>query len=368
MDGKVALLPFLFLALIAIDGCVDDAVGWSFSIDGNASASINSRLYGQLINCSQTYDGITGIPLEIFLYYYGVYPMTSVSFDGTTYEWADVALNADQDRGMLVTENGSIYYDGSLSRADDVDVQVTEKLSTSTPDIEPSVLYALDAGVSKPGLIPYKTKQVVLFYIDAFGYERYENAMQKGLIANISSLGEPIKAMAVYPSVSQNNAKAMVTGQPPDLIKADFRGYLPDNETMLDIVDGHGMKAVWTDGTSSPVSVKGTINNVDVDKDGTADDEAVDAAIRQYKEGANLIIIHLKSTDLVMHQYGPYSPEGEASMKLADELAGRMMETLDPGTVLVVWADHGCHTSGDAGNHGTLLPADMYIPIFVHQF
>jgi Uncharacterized proteins of the AP superfamily len=337
VDRKVAVLPFLFLALITIEGCVGSDAGWSFSINGNASASINSTLYERLINCSQTYDGATGIPLEIFLYYYGVYPVTSVSFDGTTYEWADVALNADQDRGMLVTENGSIYYGGKLSHADDVDVQVTEKLSTSTLDIEPSVLYALDAGVSKPGLIPYKTKQVVLFYIDAFGYERYEDSAQKGLVVNISSLGEPIKAMAVYPSVSQNNAKAMVTGQPPDLIKADFRGYIPDNETMLDIMDDYGMKPVWVDGTSSPVSVNGTISNVDADKDGTADDEAVDAAIRRYKEGANLVIVHLKSTDLVMHQYGPYSPEGEASMKLADELVGRMME---------IWTRAQCWLSG----------------------
>jgi phosphopentomutase len=69
-----------------------------------------------------------------------------------------------------------------------------------------------------------------------------------------------------------------------------------------------------------------------------------------------------------MHQYGPYSPQGEASTKLADELVGRMMANLDPGTVLIVWADHGCHASGNAGNHGTLLPADIYIPIFVYRF
>jgi phosphopentomutase len=42
-----------------------------------------------------------------------------------------------------------------------------------------------------------------------------------------------------------------------------------------------------------------------------------------------------------------------------------MRESLDPGTVLVVWADHGCHPSGNGGDHGTLLPEDMYIPVFI---
>jgi hypothetical protein len=50
------------------------------------------------------------------------------------------------------------------------------------------------------------------------------------------------------------------------------------------------------------------MNNIDADRDGTADDEAADAAIRQYKAGVSLVIVHLDSTDTAMHQYEPYSP------------------------------------------------------------
>jgi hypothetical protein len=68
--------------------------------------------------------------------------------------------------------------------------------------------------------------------------------VRQGLVANISSPGEPVKALCVYPSVSQNNARALVTGRPPDLAKGDFRSYMPAGETMLDIVDSQGRKAV----------------------------------------------------------------------------------------------------------------------------
>jgi hypothetical protein len=73
---------------------------------------------------------------------------------------------------LLVTENGSICYGGKLARTGDLDLQVTGKTVVSTLDLEPSVLYALDAGVAKPGLIANRTRQVVLIYIDAFGYDR----------------------------------------------------------------------------------------------------------------------------------------------------------------------------------------------------
>lgn len=359
----------IVLAVLTAAGCVSGNAAWSFTINGNTSMTVNGALYDRLINCSQTYDGVTGIPLEIFLYDYGVDPVTSVSFGGTTYNWTTVALSADRDRPMLLTENGSIFYDDHLSGASDMQVQTTEKMPVSTLDVEPSVLYALGAGVSKPDLIPDRTTQVVLVYVDAFGYQRYENSLQQGLVANISSLGEPIEAMAEYPSVSQNNAKSLVTGQPPDLARGDFRGYIPENETMFDIVDSLGMRSVWVDGATAPVYVNNIILNPEVNNSSSsADEAAMDTAIRQYEAGVNLIVVHIDSTDSIMHQYGPDTPQGEAAVSLADTLVGRLMESMKPGSVLVVWADHGCHQSGDTGDHGTLLPSDMYIPVFVHQF
>lgn len=369
MRCRVIIVP-LFLAIIMVtaivSGCSGHNAPWSVTINGNASTSINGPLYERFVNDSQTEGSVTGIPLEIFLYHYAIYPVTSVSYGGVSYDWNVVAQSSNDDTPMLVTQNGSLYYDGKMADADDIEVSVAEKPNISTLDVEPSVLYALDAGVARPGILPEKTDHVVLIYIDAFGYQRYEDSARLGLVNNISALGEPLKAHAVYPSVTQPNAKAMATGVDTDLVRGDFRSYIPYNDTMLDILDREGRTAVWVDGDTAPVFVNGTVLNKDQNGDGSDDDEAADAAIAQYKKGASLVVVHFVDTDEIMHKYGPGSPQAEAAVKRTDELAGKIVASLDKGTAVVVWADHGCHESEGTGDHGMLIPDDMDIPIFVH--
>jgi len=364
MGSKAHLaLFFVFLLAVAISGCVAGGGGWSFTITGDASKAVDGSLYGLLKNDTRTYDGGTGIPLEFFLAYYGVYPVTAVSYNGTTYDWKTAAYGADKDIAMLVGPNGSVYYAGARCMPADINVTLAEKPGVSTLDVAPSVLYALGAG-GEEGLVHNSTRKVVLFYVDALGYERYEEARELGLVENMSSLGEPVKAVCVYPSVTQTNAKAMATGLAPDLVRGDFRSYLPHNDTMLDILERNGLHAVWVGGNSLPVYVNGTVLCPDANEDGSCDDEAAYAAVRELKD-ASLVVVHFKDTDLEMHDHGPGSPEAMRSLERADELMGIVLKNLDRGTVVIVYADHGCHAARRGGNHGTLLPDDMYIPIIV---
>ena len=365
MDAKaLPALFLLFLFIVAASGCVSEGRGWSFTINGDPLKTVNGSLYGQLKNDTKTYDGVTGIPLEIFLAYYGVYPITDVSYNGVVYNWSDAAYAADKDIPMLVEPNGSVYYAGKKELPANINATVVEKPGVSTLDVAPSVLYALDAG-GEEDLIHEKANKVVIFYLDAFGYERYLDARQRGLVDNISSLGEPVKAVCVYPSITQNNAKAMATGLAPDLARGDFRSYLPYNDTVFDILERKGLDAVWVDGNGPPVSVNHTILSTDKNGDGSEDDEATDSAIAEYRAGADFMVVHFKDTDTIMHDYGPYSPEGLASVKTADAEVGKILESLDKGTVVIIYADHGCHTARRGGNHGTLIPDDMYIPLIV---
>jgi hypothetical protein len=379
----VALLLIMLTA--AISGCAsknsasnnnitsNSTTSWSFIINDNQSEVVNSSLYAELINCSQPYNPSTGIPqsggilLEYFLYYYGVYPVTSVSYNGTTYNWTSVAYQSDNDNMPLVTPNGSIYYQGSWAQVDNVNVTVTEKTNVTTLDLEPSILYALNAGVSTPGLLPNKTRQVMIIYIDALGYQRYEDSLKLGLIPNMSALGTPIKAMCVYPSFSQPNARSLMTGIAPDLTIGNFSSDLPDGETMFDILDNDGMKAAWVDaGNPLAMDVNGTIPIADTRNLTLADEEAANIAIQQYKAGANLVIVRLDSPDKAMQGKGIDSPQAEAAVSLVDVLTGEIVSNLNNGTAVILWADHGCHPTKDGEDHTTLLPDDMYIPITVH--
>lgn len=366
----VPAILFIILASVLIAGCTGaKSAGWSFTINGDPAKSVNDTVYAEFKNAS-TYvtaaDGseVDGISLELFLYHYGLYPVDNISFGGTAYDWKSVVESVDVEPHMLVEPNGSIFFDNHSYAVDNIDVATAEKPSVSTLDIEPSVLYAFGAG-GRDDLIHEKTDRMVIFYVDAMGYDRYEDALSQGMAKNMSSLGQPIKAIAVYPTITQVNSKAMMTGKDTDLARGNFRSVLPYNDTIFDILERQGLQCVWVDGFTAPIAVNRTVLNIDKNGDGSDDDEAAAAAIQEYKGGADLIVAHFVDPDQSMEIYDPYSKEGLESVGKTDALIGKVLQSMDKGTLVVVWADHGCHTLPDGGYHGSLAEEDMYVPIII---
>jgi hypothetical protein len=120
MAIKLLALSLLFLLAVAMAGCVGSQDHWSFTINGDLSKNVNSSLYKKLENCTRTYDGATGIPLEYFLYYYGVYPVESVSYGETTLDWDIVAYDTTKDVPVLVGPDGAIHYKGASAIASSI--------------------------------------------------------------------------------------------------------------------------------------------------------------------------------------------------------------------------------------------------------
>jgi hypothetical protein len=357
--NAAAFAAFLFLFALAASGCVSNTKEWAITINGDSAHTINSSLYESYAPSTDTINGTTGVPPEGFLYRFGVYPVTAVAIGGHMYDWARFASTTDFDTPVLVLPNGSIFDGVNILKTDNVVVNVTEKPVHSSLDIEPSMLYALGLG-GNDTLIHEKSDRVVLFYVDALGDNRYEREKSRGLIDNITSLGEPMKICCVYPSVSIVNSKTLVSGLAPNASKGDLRSYYPDGPTILDSVYARGMTGYWIDGKTSPVNLGShIINRPDVNKDGYEASEVVTEAIAKYDNGANLLFVHFKDTDSVAHADGPFSDQAMDALWFADEQIGRMLRDLDPGTMVVIYSDHGGHTTFDGGNHGTLIPGDM---------
>jgi hypothetical protein len=361
-----AIAAFFIFVILVVSGCVNNAGDWVITINGDSAHTIDSSLYESFAPSSETINGTTGVTLEEFLYHFGVYPVTSVTIGDHTYDWAWFASTTDFDTPVLVLSNGSIFDGQNILKADDIVVNVTDKPAHSSLDIEPSLLYALGLG-DNDTLIHAQAKQVVVFYVDALGYNRYEPAKSLGIIDNITSLGEPMKIACVYPSVSIVNSKTLVSGIAPNVSKGELRSYIPDGPTILDAVYANGMTGYWIDGKKTPVDLGDyEVRRPDVNDDGYEAGEVTTEAIGKYENGANLLFVHFKDTDSIAHTYGPFSDESMDALQFADRQIGRMLAHLDNDTIVIIYADHGGHTTFDGGNHGTLIPEDMIIPFIVH--
>ncbi len=205
----------------------------------------------------------------------------------------------------------------------------------------------------------------MVIYVDGVGWYRYLQA--RPAMENLSALG-PAPACCVYPSISNVNAAAMLTGLLPEHSGIDHWGMREiGSDNVITMALKNGVSAAWVDGPRPPVSLRqGTIKVDDTNGDGSWDDEIAGRAAAEYDNGTRLLYVHLFDTDRTLHAYGPYSAQSLDSATRADALIGYLAGRLKPGTLLLVIADHGGHEiTGGRGDHGSLLPRDMLVPLAV---
>jgi hypothetical protein len=363
--SHAAVAVVILLLAIVAGGCINSTAAWTITINGNPDCVINRTVYDSY-GYNITINGTRGVPLEQFLYCDGLYPVTGVTIAGHSYNWTSLASANTFELPLLVMSDGRIFDGKNFLNGNNINVAVTDRPAHTSLDIEPSMLYAL--GLSdNVGLIKNQSDRIVLFYVDAMGYERYEQAKSKGIINNITSLGAPDKLTCVYPSISIVNSKTLVSGIPPNVSKGDYQYHLPEGPTILEIAVQHGLTTYWIDGNTTPVELSDfVINRPDINEDGYEADEVTTEAIQKYGNGANLLFVHYKDTDSIAHYYGPFSDKSMAALQFADIQIGRMLADLAPGTIVIIYADHGGHNVPGGGNHGCLIPSDMYVPFIVH--
>jgi predicted AlkP superfamily pyrophosphatase or phosphodiesterase len=63
------------------------------------------------------------------------------------------------------------------------------------------------------------------------------------------------------------------------------------------------------------------------------------------------------------HSYGPESKEYQDALVRVDTYISEIYKALPDYTFIVIFADHGMHTTPEGGNHGTLVASDLIIPI-----
>ncbi len=289
------------------------------------------------------------------------------------FEWPELA-----DQAWWL-DNGHLYIGGKEFAVSHLEVEapeLLERVQASITDIAPTVAAVLDLpppslSTGRP-LTSESAERVALILLDGFGYVRYTEALEEGLIPHLNALGEPLVALTTYPPITSVSMASLLTGAPPQGHGVDRRGIRStDVETLFDVAASAGLSTVAVEGESLAFSLRGADLDLsaDLDGDGSTDDNVLSNTLRALADGPpDILYVHFHGIDDAGHSYGPGAPEERVAIAEEDMAVMRILELLPEGTLVIIFADHGMHEvdeEGRAGNHGHLVERDMFIPIFL---
>lgn len=316
--------------------------------------------------------------LERVLYQHGYHlieTLTLTDAEGMThtFDWADVATGARWQK------DGTLSIAGKTLRARQIvgaPPALASAVTASLTDIAPTTAAALGlptpAQATGRALTDARASHVLLLFLDGFGYVRYTEARDAGLVPTLAALGEPQIGLSEYPPSTAIATAVMVTGAPPAVNGAAIRGTrITEAETLFDVAAQAGLRAVAVEGNALAFNLRNaeTMLSGDRDNNGSTDDNVLANALAVLAEGMpDILWVHFHGIDDVGHTYGPNTPEEDAAIDGVDTAVGEILATLPPDTLALIFADHGMHAvqeEGRLGNHGNLIERDMLVPVWI---
>jgi hypothetical protein len=373
-------IHIVLLAGLVLAGC---GGGWQTTVVGpDGTETVISRAtwrdLQEFVGEDSNVDGDDSLLLERVLYQHGYHlieTLTLTDDDGAarTFDWAAVAGNARWQKNGVLTLNGETMY---ASRIEGTAPALLNAVTTSLVDIAPTAAAAL--GLPSPAqatghaLIDARASHVLLLFLDGFGYLRYTEARDTGLIPTLAALGEPSIGLSEYPPSTAIATAVMLTGAPPAVNGAALRGTrTTEVETLFDVAAQAGLRIVAVEGNALAFNLRNaeTILSGDRDNNGSTDDNVHANALTVLDAGMpDILWVHFHGIDDVGHTYGPDTPEDDAAIAYVDGAVGDILAALPPDTLVLVFADHGMHAvheEGRLGNHGNLIARDMLVPVWV---
>ncbi|MGC9523226.1 MAG: alkaline phosphatase family protein [Anaerolineae bacterium] len=375
---KLRRLCLLLMLLLALTGCIS---AWeTVLIDPEGTAMTVTRAELKEFAPFTNDDG--AVPLERVLYAHGyrvieTLQVSEAESSDATFAWPAVAEAA------LWHRSGEVEIDGERLRPARIEGQPAEALGAVTVhliDIAPTAAAAL--GLSVPSQAtgrafasPPSVDHVLLLFIDGFGYLRYEEARDAGLIPNLVALGEPQLGLAAYPPSTVVCSAAILTGAPPEVNGVVDRGTTrkTEVETLFDVAAAAGLSVVAVEGDALAFNLRNAEITLSGDRDGNGStDDNVLANALEVLQGPmpDLLWVHFHGIDDAGHAHGPGALEEEAAIAGVDTAIGELLSTLPARTVVLIFADHGMHTVDEGerlGNHGNLIARDMLVPVWLWQ-
>ncbi len=370
---------FLLLTLLVIlAGC---GPAWQAAIiqpDGNPFP-VDESVLKSLGHFAIESDGQTQIPLERVLHAAGhraIKRLALVDADGARieFEWAAVA-----DDTPLWLNDGRIAIDGEEFWVASLQVEPPElmgQVQADITDVAPTVAAAL--GIPDPAqatgqaLTTPPAKHALLIFLDGFGYIRYTEALDDGLIPYLATLDPPLVALTAYPPCTAVASASLLTGAPPDVHGATERNVRnTEAETLFDVASGVGLRVEAVEGNALSFNLRNADLTLSGDRDGNGgtDDNVLANALAVLQEGMpDVFFVHFHGIDDQGHTHGPGAAAERLKIGEVDAAVEQIIQAVPPDTLIVIFADHGMHAvdeQGQQGNHGHLIERDMFVPIFI---
>jgi hypothetical protein len=359
--------------ILVLGGC---APSWEISLNGPQGEEIllNYETWGAYAD----FAGEEGIPLEQILYGYGHRIIDKVKFTDQegkewSYVWGDVA------GGTWLQEDGEVVVNEQAIRPASLVVEPSpwiSKIEASICDIAPSVAAVL--GIPAPeiatgqALTSQPADHVLLLFLDGFGYVRYSEALEAGLILELARLDPPLVGITTYPPITTVSTASLLTGAEPLVHGVETRGIREtDQGTLLESAANANLQVVAVEGEALSFQLNGADFQLsgDRDGDGSTDDNVLANTLAIVEEGMpDVFLVHFHGIDDVGHEVGPGAALEEKKIREVDQAVGQILDRLPPDTLVVIIADHGMHkVEGEEreGNHGNLIERDMLIPIWI---
>jgi len=363
----------LTLLLLLVTAC---AHPWTVDVvlDGGSLGAITPEGWNVL---AQNFPGELrdkrSLPLERALYEMGVTSIETLTIGEASRPWAEVADAAWLRREGRIELNGTTQQAGLLNLASPAEASLA---TAHVADVAPTICQALGlaapASSSGVALGAPAAERAVFIFLDGLGYRRYQAGRPRSLTPFLDSLGQPHLALTVYPSITRVVTAAFLTGAPPSVNGVQSRDVRETtSETLFDVLVANGMTAVAVEGDSLPFNMPNAeiVLSGDRDGNGHTDDNTFANALDVIHQGMpDLLWVHFHGIDDMGHTYGPDAVEVDMKMAEVDGYVRDLMDAIPEGTLVVIASDHGMHAveaDGRLGNHGTLQPDDMYVPLWV---
>lgn len=210
-------------------------------------------------------------------------------------------------------------------------------------------------------------EDVLIVYLDGFGYHQYINSIQKRHGLFLKGLPAADKASTVYKPVTNSGFAAMITGKSP----AENGIYSRKQKDMkVTSIFGQakimGKKALLVEGNIKILNTEvEPVLNVGRDASQNCDDEVLKCALESIDNGYNLMLVHFHGIDDSGHTYGSLSEKTMDAVKTADEYLSELISRWHGMAILT--SDHGMHTSSEGGIHGSFRYEDMIVPYIITE-